>query len=184
MHFNTQLYKKVSVTLRINHQEVWEFVSADLRTDDTKLVRIARKLSKLEPKVQLRNFPSVEQIQDGSFEIFPPECKKFENSLKLPGVLFSISLLINNLKSLRIFSNFRGSFLNFSDNLHYLYPLKPNNMLISGMSIYIHKLLKLPGLDPNLWSLKTLAMSLFIVTLFFNKSSLSTNNTVLFRHIF
>ena len=38
--------------------------SADLRTDDTKLVRIARKLSKLEPKVLLRNFPSVEQIQD------------------------------------------------------------------------------------------------------------------------
>ena len=27
-------------------------------------IRIARKLSKLEPKVLLRNFPSVEQIQD------------------------------------------------------------------------------------------------------------------------
>ena len=37
---------------------------ANLRTDDAKLVRIARKLSKLEPKVLLRNFPSVEQIQD------------------------------------------------------------------------------------------------------------------------
>ena len=35
-----------------------------MRTDDAKLVRIARKLSKLEPKVLLRNFPSVEQIQD------------------------------------------------------------------------------------------------------------------------
>ena len=29
-------------------------------------IRIARKLSKLEPKVLLRNFPSVEQIQDKS----------------------------------------------------------------------------------------------------------------------
>lgn len=55
---------------------------------------IARKLSKLEPKVQLRNFPSVEQIQDGSFERFPTKSKKLENSLKLPGVLFSISLII------------------------------------------------------------------------------------------
>ncbi len=36
----------------------------DLRTDDTKLVRIARKLSEVEPQVQKRNFPSVEQIQD------------------------------------------------------------------------------------------------------------------------
>ena len=43
--------------------------SADLRTDDTKLVRIARKLSKLEPKVLLRNFPSVEQIQDSGSEL-------------------------------------------------------------------------------------------------------------------
>ena len=43
--------------------------SADLRTDDTKLVRIARKLSRLEPKVLLRNFPSVEQIQDGGSEL-------------------------------------------------------------------------------------------------------------------
>ena len=96
MSQNTKLIKKVSVTLRMNYQRVLEFVSADLRTDDTKLVRIARKLSKLEPKVQLRNFPSVEQIQDGSFEIFPAKCKKFENSLKLPGVLFSISLIIYN----------------------------------------------------------------------------------------
>ena len=78
----------------MNYHTIWEFVSADLRTDDTKLVRIARKLSKLEPKVQLRNFPSVEQIQDGSFERFPSKLKKFENSLKLPWVLFSISLII------------------------------------------------------------------------------------------
>ena len=54
----------------------------------------------------------------------------------------------------------------------------------SIMSIYIHKLLKLPGLDPNLWNLKTLAMSLFILTHFYNKSSLSINNTAHFRHIF
>ena len=56
--------------------------SADLRTDDTKLVRIARKLSKLEPKVLLRNFPSTEQIQEkagmglffryGGMHLFPP----------------------------------------------------------------------------------------------------------------
>ena len=78
----------------MNYLRVLEFLSADLRTDDTKLVRIARKLSKLEPKVQLRNFPSVEQIQDGSFEILPPKLKKFDNYLKLPGVLFSISLII------------------------------------------------------------------------------------------
>ena len=32
------------------------------------LVQIARKLSKLEPEVQLRNFPSVEQIQDRDFK--------------------------------------------------------------------------------------------------------------------
>ena len=37
-----------------------------------------------------------------SFEIFPPKCKKFENSLKLPGVLFSISLIIYNNKGLNI----------------------------------------------------------------------------------
>ena len=40
-----------------------------MRTDDAKLVRIARKLSKLEPKVLLRNFPSVEQIQDSGSEL-------------------------------------------------------------------------------------------------------------------
>ena len=32
------------------------------------LCRIARKLSKLEPKVLLRNFPSVEEIQDSASE--------------------------------------------------------------------------------------------------------------------
>ena len=32
-------------------------------------IRIARKLSKLEPKVLLRNFPSVEQIQDSGSEL-------------------------------------------------------------------------------------------------------------------
>ena len=79
-----------------------------VRGDDTKLVRIARKLSKLEPKVQLRNFPSVEQIQDGSFEIFPSKLKKFENSLKLPRVLFSISLIIY-IRQIKL-NNFRLDF--------------------------------------------------------------------------
>ncbi len=75
-----------------------------------------------------------------------------------------------------------GTFLNLSDNLHHpLSPIKPHKKYLS---IYIHKLLKLPGLDPNLLSLKTLAMSLFIVTRFCNKSSLSTNNTAHFRYIF
>ena len=32
-------------------------------------IRIARKLSNLEPTVQLRNFPSVEQIQDSGSEL-------------------------------------------------------------------------------------------------------------------
>ena len=32
---------------------------------------------------------------------FPSKLKKFENSLKLPGVLFSISLIIYNFKSVR-----------------------------------------------------------------------------------
>ena len=62
-----------------------------VRGDDTKLVRIARKLSKLEPKVQLRNFPSVEQIQDGSFEIFPSKLKKFENSQTSVGTFLNLS---------------------------------------------------------------------------------------------
>jgi len=37
---------------------------ADGRHEQSELVRIAKKLSKLEPKVQLRNFLSVEQIKD------------------------------------------------------------------------------------------------------------------------
>ena len=36
-----------------------------------------------------------------SFEIFPRELKKFENSLKLLGVLFSISLIIYNCSKFR-----------------------------------------------------------------------------------
>ena len=40
--------------------------TADLRTDGVKQVRIARELSGVEPQVQKRNFPSVEQIQDKS----------------------------------------------------------------------------------------------------------------------
>ena len=36
------------------------------RHERSKLVRIARKLSEVEPQVQKRNFPSVEQIQEKS----------------------------------------------------------------------------------------------------------------------
>ncbi len=53
----------------------------------------------------------------------------------------------------------------------------------SIMSIYIHKFLKLPRFDPNLLSLKMLAMSLFILTLFLDMSSHFINNTKYFRHI-
>ena len=53
---------------------------ADLRTDDATelLVRIARKLSKLEPKVLLRNFLSVEQNQEnlGNF-LMQGKCFKY-----------------------------------------------------------------------------------------------------------
>lgn len=92
--------------------------------------------------------------------------KKFENSLKLPRVLFSISLIIYTSGP---------TFLNLSDNLHlFLYNIHGH---------YIHKLLKLLRLDTNLLSLKTLAMSLFILTLFLDKSSLFINNTKYFRHI-
>ena len=45
---------------------------ADLRTDGAKRVRIARKLSEVEPQVQKRNFPSVEQIQDSECEAIQP----------------------------------------------------------------------------------------------------------------
>ena len=46
------------------------------------------------------NYQGVLEFVSGSFEILPQECKKFENSLKLPRVLFSISLIIytNNLQ--------------------------------------------------------------------------------------
>ena len=39
-------------------------MSGFVRGDDTQLVRLARKLSEVEPQVQKRNFPSVKQIQD------------------------------------------------------------------------------------------------------------------------
>ena len=42
------------------------------------------------------NYLGVWEFISVSFEIFPPKLKKFENSLKLPGVLFSISLIIYN----------------------------------------------------------------------------------------
>ena len=44
-------------------------------------IRIARKLSKLEPKVLLRNFPSVEQIQDRREEPSRPTKKTPEDVL-------------------------------------------------------------------------------------------------------
>ena len=47
---------------------------ADGRHEQSELVRIARKLSDVEPKVQKRNFPSVEQIQDESH--YPPHFLK------------------------------------------------------------------------------------------------------------
>ena len=40
------------------------------------------------------NYLEVWEFVSESFEIFPSKLKKFENSLKLPGVLFSISLII------------------------------------------------------------------------------------------
>ena len=43
------------------------------------------------------NYQRVLEFLSVIFEVFPPEYKKFENSLKLPGVLFSISLIIYRL---------------------------------------------------------------------------------------
>ena len=40
------------------------------------------------------NYQRVLEFVSGSFEIFPSKLKEFENSLKLPGVVFSISLII------------------------------------------------------------------------------------------
>ena len=40
------------------------------------------------------NYQRVLEFVSLSFEIFPRKLKKFENSLKLPGVVFSISLII------------------------------------------------------------------------------------------
>ena len=102
------------------------------------------------------NYHRVLEFVSVSFERFPPKFKKFKNSLKLPGVLFSISLII-------------------SDNLQ---------LQLGDIHCYnTHKLLKLLRLDTNLLSLKMLAISLFILTLFLDKSSLSNNNTKHFRHI-
>ena len=45
--------------------------------------------------VSLRmDYQRVSEFVSVSFERFTSECKKFENSLKLPGVFFSISLII------------------------------------------------------------------------------------------
>ena len=40
------------------------------------------------------NYQEVLKFVSVSFEVFPSKLKKFENSLKLPGVLFLISLII------------------------------------------------------------------------------------------
>ena len=112
------------------------------------------------------NYHRVLEFVSVSFERFPPKFKKFKNSLKLPGVLFSISLII---------CTSGGTFLNLSDNLQ---------LQLGDIHCYnTHKLLKLLRLDTNLLSLKMLAISLFILTLFLDKSSLSNNNTKHFRHI-
>ena len=53
------------------------------------------------------DYQRVLEFISGSFEILPSKLKKFENSLKLPRVLFSISLIIYNFKSVRkTISNF------------------------------------------------------------------------------
>jgi len=45
------------------------------------------------------NYHGVLEFVSDNFEILPPKVKKFENSLKLPGVLFSISLIIYTTKN-------------------------------------------------------------------------------------
>ena len=90
-----------------------------------------------------------------------------------------------NVKSLRILSNFRSTFLNLSDNLQLalnvptcfasknfvLFAKTTSHKTILNRFVRQSALCSL-ALDPNLLSLKTLAMSLFIVTCFYNKSSL------------
>ena len=50
-------------------------------------------------KLSSKSISNFENELSVSFEILPSKLKKFENSLKLPGVLFSISLIIyNNLQ--------------------------------------------------------------------------------------
>ena len=56
-------------------------------------IRIARKLSKLEPKVLLRNFPSVEQIQEDS----PYQ----DSARKLPVASFAVEQAKSETKFLR-----------------------------------------------------------------------------------
>ena len=83
------------------------------------------------------NYQRVLKFVSGSFEIFPSKCAKFENSLKLPGVLFSISLIIYTNVPLKP----KNPCPIKTHSLYYIYNTR------SIMSIYIHKLLKLPGLS-------------------------------------
>ena len=82
-NINNILNKAIMESSRSPHTDM---DSADLRTggrspllhikgclrsavNANKRVRIARKLSGVEPQVQKRNFPSVEQIQDASYRL-------------------------------------------------------------------------------------------------------------------
>ena len=66
--------------------------------------RIARKLSKLEPKVQLRNFPSVEEIQDESHPLCIRQNGLLPCSALLYGCIFLSSLIISEKSVLKIYS--------------------------------------------------------------------------------
>lgn len=53
-------------------------------------------------KLSSKSISNFENELSVSFEILPSKLKKFENSLKLPGVLFSISLIIYTKNILKI----------------------------------------------------------------------------------
>ena len=67
-NINNILNKAIMESSRSPHTDM---DSADLRTDVVPQapIRLARKLSGVEPQVQKRNFPSVEQIQDASYRL-------------------------------------------------------------------------------------------------------------------
>ena len=67
------------------------------RHERSELVRIARKLSKLEPKVLLRNFPSVEEIQEESH----PLCIKQDGLLFYPVLFWDECILMSLLTCMK-----------------------------------------------------------------------------------